>query len=611
MAPIELTKDIRASWKLVVVISLTTTAVIATLYYHAVLKTGVIFSHFFYIPIVIASVWWMRKGIVVAVLLSVTLISSHLIFIPAEPVINDFIRCFFFLLISVVLVNLKGALMKSEVRFRELFNKMGNGVAVYEARGNGDDFVFKDINPAGEHISKVKREEIVERSVQEIFPGIKDIGLFDVFQRVWKSGVAEHHPVTLYADKRISQWLETKVYKLPSGEIVAIYEDLTERKWAEEALIRVRKLESMGMFADKLAHDFNKLLSSMLLNIFDAKLSYTEEKNDPAEKLEKAEKIGLQAKELAHRLFSFAKGEEPIKKVGFISQLLRDAAAQSLSGSNVSCEFLLPDDLWPIEMDDVQIRQVINNLVVNAREAMPEGGTVTIHAENVNVPAGNGLPLKEGKYVKWSVRDHGIGIPQKDLFQIFDPYFTTKPVGSARGVGLGLTVCYAIIKKHDGFITVESEQGVGSTFFVYLPGSPLKDPVIKTEMEQSFTGRGKILVMDDEEAVRNATGIVLHYLGYEVEFARDGSEAITLYKTAKDKGQPFSVVILDLNVTDGKGAKETIKELLQIDQQIKAILTTGYTDDPVVSELSKYGFCAAVAVPYDLEKMKDILSMLI
>lgn len=229
----------------------------------------------------------------------------------------------------------------------------------------------------------------------------------------------------------------------------------------------------------------------------------------------------------------------------------------------------------------------------------------------MNVTAGNGLPLKEGNYVKWSVRDHGIGIPQEDLFQIFDPYFTTKLEGSARGIGLGLTICYTIIKKHDGFITVESEPGVGSTFFVYLPVLSLEGPVIKTEMKQVYTRKGKILVMDDEEAVRNSTGIVLHYLGYEVELARDGSEAIDLYKAAKEKSQPFSVVILDLNVTDGKGAKETIKELLHIDQQIKAVLTTGYTDDPVVSEFSKYGFCAAIAVPYDLEKMKEILSMLI
>jgi PAS domain S-box-containing protein len=548
----------------------------------------------------------MRKGFYIALLLSATLLVSHLLFMPAEPIIDNLIRCFFFLFISLVVVNLKASLMKSEVRFRELFNKMGIGVSVYEARGNGDDFVLKDINPAGEQISNVKQKEIVEQSVTEIFPDIKDTGLFDVFQRVWKSGSAEHRTVTRHKDTCISQWMDNEVYKLPSGEIVAIYEDITERKRAEEELIRVKKLESLGVFADGIAHDFNKLLSAMLLNIFDAKLSCAD-----AEGLEKAEKIGFQAKELAHRLFTFAKGEEPIRKVGFISRLLRDSVSQTLSWSDVNGEFILPEDLWPVEMDQVQIRQVIHNIVNNAREAMPGGGTVIIQAENVTVAAGSGLPLKEGKYVKWSVKDHGIGIPQKDLFQIFDPYFTTKPEGSARGRGLGLTVCYAIIKKHDGFIAVESEPGSGSTFFVYLPASPQEGFSPTEETARAFTRKGAILVMDDEEAVRNATGIVLHYLGYEVEFAGDGSEAITLYKEAKDKGQPFSAVILDLNVTDGKGAKETIAELLQIDPQVKAVLTTGYSDDPVVSEISKYGFSAAVAVPYDLEKMKEILSMLI
>ena len=611
MGPMELTKDSRDSWELVIAITLTTGAMITTFYCHAVLKTGVIFSHFFYIPIAIAAVWWMRKGFYVALLLSVTLLVSHVLFMPAEPIIDDIIRCFFFLFISLVLVNLKGSLMKSEIRFRELFNKMGIGVSVFEARGNGDDFVLKDINPAGEYIIKAKKVEIAERSVQEIFPDIKEIGLFDVFQRVWKSGAEEHYHVTRYKDKRISQWVDNEVYKLPSGEIVAIYEDITARKRAEEELIRVKKLESLEVFADGIAHDFNKLLSAMLLNIFDAKLSHAEEKYGPTEKLEKAEKIGLQAKELAHRLFTFAKGKDPVKKVGFISHLLRDSASQALSGSKVNGEFVLPDDLWPVEIDEVQISQVIHNIVNNAREAMPEGGTVTIRAENVNVTAGSGLPLKEGKYVKWSVKDHGIGIPQNDLFQIFDPYFTTKPEGSARGRGLGLTVCYAIIKKHDGVITVESEPGSGSAFSVYLPASPRAGLSPTEETASAFMRKGTVLVMDDEEAVRNATGIVLHYLGYEVEFARDGSEAITLYKEAKDKGTPFSTVILDLNVKDGKGAKETIQELLKIDQQVKAVLTTGYADHPVVSEISKYGFSAAVGVPYDLEKMKEILSMLI
>jgi PAS domain S-box-containing protein len=389
-------------------------------------------------------------------------------------------------------------------------------------------------------------------------------------------------------------------------------EDVTERKRAEEELIRIKKLESLGIFADGLAHDFNNLLSVMLRNIFSVKLSFADEKEDLVEELEIAEKVGLQAKELAHRLITFAKGGEPIRKVGSISQLLKDSVELSLSGSNVKSEFFLPNNLWPVEMDDVQIRQVIHNLVVNAQESMPKGGAIIICAENVTVSAGNGLPLKEGAYLKWSVKDHGIGIDKENLLKIFDPYFTTKPAKTARGMGLGLSICYSIIKKHDGFITVESEPGAGSTFIVYLPASPPSESTeTNMDMEKRPAGGGKILVMDDEETVRNATGIVLNYLGYEVEIARDGSEAIHLYKTAREKGAPFSAVVLDLNVPGGMGGKEAMRELSALDPHVKAIISCGYIDDPDISEFSKYSFCRTVQVPYDIDKMKALLGNLL
>lgn len=389
-------------------------------------------------------------------------------------------------------------------------------------------------------------------------------------------------------------------------------EDVTERKRAEDELIRIKKLESLGIFADGIAHDFNNLLSVMLRNIFSVKLSFADEKEDLVEELEIAEKVGLQAKELAHRLITFAKGGEPIRKVGSISQLLKDSVELSLSGSNVKSEFILPNNLWPVTIDDVQIRQVIHNLVVNAQEAMPKGGAITIRAENVTVSAGDGLPLKEGAYLKWSVKDHGFGINKETLLKIFDPYFTTKPTGTARGMGLGLAICYSIIKKHDGFITVESEPGAGSTFIVYLPALPPPEGTeTNMEMEKRPAGGGKILVMDDEETVRNATGIVLNYLGYEVEFARDGIEAIHLYRTAREKGPPFSAVVLDLNVPGGMGGRETMRELSAIDPYVKAIISCGYTDDPDISEFSKYDFCRTVQVPYDIDKMKALLSNLL
>ena len=389
-------------------------------------------------------------------------------------------------------------------------------------------------------------------------------------------------------------------------------EDVTERKRAEAELIKVEKLESLGIFAGGIAHDFNNLLSVMLRNIFAVKLSFTDGQQEVfEEEIEIAEKAGLQAKELAHRLITFAKGGEPVRKVGSISQLLINSVDLSLRGSNIKCEFSLPSNLWPVEMDDVQIRQVINNLVVNARESMPEGGNIIIRAQNVNVTAGNGLPLKEGKYVRWSVKDYGIGIPQEDLQKIYDPYFTTKPTGTARGMGLGLAICYSIIKKHDGFIGVESEPGVGSTFFVYLPASPQEGFLKKDTPDKSIIRGGKILVMDDEETVRSATGVVLSYLGYEVEYAKNGNEAIELYRTAKKKEQPYSAVILDLNVPHGMGGREAMNELLAIDPYVKAIITCGYSDDPVIPEFRKQGICRFIDVPYDIEKMKEILDDLL
>lgn len=392
---------------------------------------------------------------------------------------------------------------------------------------------------------------------------------------------------------------------------IEVLEDITERKRAEEELIRVEKLESLGIFAGGIAHDFNNLLSIMLRNIFLAKLTLTDEQQEVlSEGLEIAEKVGHQAKELAHRLITFAKGGEPIRKIGSISQLVVNSVDLSLSGSNIRCEYFLPDDLWPVEMDDVQIRQVINNLIVNAREAMPGGGVIKVHAENVNVTADNGLPLKEGKYLKLSVKDQGSGIPREDLQKIFDPYFTTKPSGTARGMGLGLAICYSIIKKHDGFITVESEPFVGSNFFVYLPASPVREIIKKADHDPLVAIRGKILVMDDDETVRSATGIILNYLGYDVEYAKDGGEAVALYRSAKEKGESFSAVILDVNVPNGMGGKEAIKELLAIDPHVKAIIACGYSDDPIVSDFRKFGFYRAVEVPYDIEKMKDVLDNL-
>ena len=238
----------------------------------------------------------------------------------------------------------------------------------------------------------------------------------------------------------------------------------------EDELINVKKLESIAFLAGGIAHDFNNLLTGILGNISLAKMSISpDDKN--FELLTRAEKASFRAKDLTYQLLTFAKGGEPVRKVVYIKGLIEDTVSFSLSGSNVKYDFSIQENLWPVEVDEVQLRQVIYHLSINAQEAMPKGGNVEIRAGNVTVGSEDGLPVKEGRYVKISVKDHGISIPKEHLKKIFDPYFTTKQMDSQKGKGLGLAVCYSIIKKHGGYIDVESEIGKGSTFHIYIPAA--------------------------------------------------------------------------------------------------------------------------------------------
>ncbi len=253
---------------------------------------------------------------------------------------------------------------------------------------------------------------------------------------------------------------------------VETLEDVTESKRAEEELTKIKRLESLGHFADGVAKDFDSLLSAILRNIFLAKVSVTEEDKVMEELLSVAEKAGLQAKELAHRLITFAKGGYLLRRETTIAPILRETVANVLADSNIQCHFSIADDLWSSEVDDEQIQRVIRNIVLNAREAMPEGGIMDVAAENVTTQAKGGLPLNEGNYLKVSIRDRGVGISKENLSKIFDPYYTTKTARGQRGIGLGLAVCYSIVKNHGGLMTVESEPGFGTTFHVYLPAFP-------------------------------------------------------------------------------------------------------------------------------------------
>lgn len=391
--------------------------------------------------------------------------------------------------------------------------------------------------------------------------------------------------------------------------VVLVFRDITKLQKMEEELQKANRLDSIGMLAGGIAHDFNNILTGIIGNISLARMLNNKDDN-LSHRLAEAEKACLRAKSLSEQLLTFSRGGMPIKKVVSIAELLKDAAGFTLSGSNICCEYFVPDNISPVGIDEGQISQVFQNLILNAKQAMSLGGKIKIKAENITVDGENeaqGLPLQAGAYVKITVQDQGIGIPDEYIDKIFDPYFTTKQ----QGTGLGLATAYSIIRKHDGLITVKSQAGAGTSFEVYLPCSK-EEVIIRKHAEDDIReGRGKILVMDDDETVRNVVGEMLYVLGYEVGFARDGSEAIDMYRKAQNEKEPFSAVIMDLTIIGGMGGKEAIRILHDIDPGVKAIVSSGYSNDPIMGNFEKYGFCDVIAKPYEPRELSKTLNRVI
>ena len=367
--------------------------------------------------------------------------------------------------------------------------------------------------------------------------------------------------------------------------------DITDRKMIDEELLKAGKLESIGVLAGGIAHDFNNLLAGIIGNVSVAK-ALTDPDGKVNSLLGEIEKAALRSRDLTKQLLTFSRGGRPIRERVNIARLVEDSARLVLRETGVQCSFSFQQGLKEAEADPGQLSQVMNNIVLNAAQAMGNDGRIEVKAGNVTVGAFGPPLLKEGDYVLVSITDHGPGIPKKVLGRVFDPFFTTKE----RASGLGLAISYSIVKKHGGAIIAESSKD-GATFSVYLPIAaekaeyrPLLDTIVK--------GSGRILVMDDEALVRDTAVSMLELLGYDASFAEDGARAVELYKEALKAGPPFEAVILDLTVPNGMGGLDTLNELLKIDPGVKAIVSSGYSKAPIMSDYRRHGFSGVIAKPY-------------
>lgn len=468
------------------------------------------------------------------------------------------------------------------------------------------------VNPTAERLTGFTSEQAKSRPVTEIFrlkdPDDTGFPCPDPVSQVLESGKARqsNRPSLLIdaSGNRLSiTYTASPILDTEKRIIgaVLVFRDMTREQKIHEILQNADKLQSIGVLAGGIAHDFNNLLSGIFCNIEIARMACRSGDTDKAvAKLSASLEVFQRAKDLTQQLLTFAKGGQPVQKTMSIEPILRRSSTFMLSGSNVSCDLHLPPDLWLCHIDENQIAQVVDNIILNARQAMPRGGQITIAAENV--PAGlarlsAAVPVDS---ICISIRDNGPGIDLKLQARIFDPFFTTKSTGN----GLGLSIVYSIMTRHGGLVDVESQPGEGTTFNLYLPRAQ-KEPKTAAAKGQraaddteKLQGCGRILVMDDEPFIQDLCRTILEESGFAITCAGDGDEAINLFRTAREKKVPFLMVILDLTIPGGKGGVETLVELRHIDPYICAIATSGYSSDPVMAQPADYGFAACLPKPF-------------
>jgi PAS domain S-box-containing protein len=496
------------------------------------------------------------------------------------------------------------ALKSSEKRFRDLIEATSDWV--WEVDSNGR---YTYASPQVKQILGYGPEEVLGKTIFDFMPPKEAERIGAIFWEIaaTRKPFSYLENISLHKDGTMVALESSGVPFFDTSGAFSGYRgidrDITERKRAEEELQKAQKLESIGLLAGGIAHDFNNILTAIQGNIELARM-FLPPGEKATERLAVAEQAAMRARKLSQQLLTFAMGGAPITAATDIRQFLRETVGLTLRGSNVRGEYRLAEDLPPVEVDESQLNQAISNLTLNAVEAMPKGGVLTVTAANEALSPKNILGLPSGEYVRIDIEDQGVGIPEELQQRVFDPYFTTK----ARGTGLGLAISFSIVRRHGGMITVESAPGKGSTFSVFLPASQKKVASGKEEADREvMAGSGRILVMDDEADVSEVAAEMLSYLGYQVKTVSDGGEAVTAYRQAQEEGEAFAAVITDLTVPAGMGGKETVRRLLEIDPEARVIVSSGYANDPIMSEYADYGFKEVIPKPYRLNELGRVL----
>lgn len=498
------------------------------------------------------------------------------------------------------------ALRDSETRYRELFENAVTGV--YRSTPEGR---FISVNPAmarlygfespAEMLAWNERER-GGAAFQKAAEHQRFVELIERQGKVenFESRIVDRHGNTLWVSET------SRAVRDAEGRLL-YYEgfvtDITARRRLEAEMLRSSKLEAVGILAGGIAHDFNNILTVVLGNVTLAEMD-TVADTSLRHMLHDAKRATLRARDLTQQLLTFAKGGDPVRSAIALPELLRESAEFAMHGAKSRCEFDLPASLWPVNADKGQLGQVVQNLAINAVQAMPQGGTVRIAAANVSLATGAIANLAAGEYVKISVTDTGTGIAPEHVAKIFDPYFTTKQQGS----GLGLATVYSIIRKHGGHIEVESKLGTGTTFHFWMPAAAQPARTVPVESPSIDTLKVRVLFMDDEEPIREMATLFLSRLGSQVVTAGDGAAAVEAYRAAMEKQRPFDVVVMDLTVPGGMGGREAMQHLLKLDPKVRAIVSSGYSRDPVLGSYRSHGFCGILPKPYGLDQLRKTIS---